>query len=88
LDAQSIPLRAAEGRIQITIDPPRRNPPKRILACFRHPDPSVCQGKLQGRMTRCEVNGKPYKRFDPIKGLVVLTECVKPTRIIAYYDGP
>jgi len=69
---------AAEGRIEMTIDPPRRNPPKRILVRFRHPDGH--------RMTRCQVNGKAYNRFDPAKELVVLTRCRKPTRIIAYYD--
>ncbi len=69
---------ADEGRIQMTIDPPRRNPPKRILVRFRHPD-----GR---RMTRCQVNGRAYNRFAPAKELVVLTQCRKPTRIIAYYD--
>ena len=68
----------ARGRIEMTIDPPRRNPPKRILARFRHPD-----GR---RMTRCEVNAKPYSRFDPAKEWVVLTECLNPTQVIAYYD--
>ncbi|MDH4240947.1 MAG: hypothetical protein OEW48_15420, partial [Phycisphaerae bacterium] len=63
---------------EMTVDPPRRNPPKRILVRFRHPE-----GR---RMTRCEVNGKTYKRFDPIKELVVLNECHKPTRVTAYYD--
>ena len=70
--------RAAEGRIEMTVDPPRRNTPKRILVRFRHPE-----GR---RMTRCEVNGKAYKRFDPVKELVVLTQCRKPTRVTAYYD--
>jgi hypothetical protein len=71
---------ADKGRIEMLLNPPRRNPPKRILARFRHPDGH--------RMKRCEVNGKPYSRFDPIKGEVILTECLKPTHIIAYYDGP
>jgi len=69
---------AAKGQIEMTIDPPRRNPPKRILVRFRHPE-----GR---RMTRCEVNGKAYKRFDSAKELVVLTRCRKSTRVIAYYD--
>jgi hypothetical protein len=69
-----------KGRIEMLLNPPRRNPPKRILARFRHPD-----GR---RMTRCEVNGKPYKRFDATKGVVTLTKCLEPTRIIAYYDSP
>ncbi|MDH4240502.1 MAG: hypothetical protein OEW48_13155 [Phycisphaerae bacterium] len=69
---------AADGKIEMTVDPPRRNPPKRILVRFRHPE-----GR---RMTRCEVNGKTYKRFDPVKELVVLNQCHKPTRVTAYYD--
>jgi hypothetical protein len=69
----------SKGRIEMTIDPPRRNPPKKIFVRFRHPD-----GK---RMTRCEVNGKAYKNFDPEKEWVVLTECPeKTTRITAYYN--
>ena len=69
---------AAEGWIQMMLDPPRRNPPRRILVRFRHPEGH--------RMTRCQVNGKAYNRFDPVKELVVLMECLKPTQIIAYYD--
>ena len=68
----------AKGWIQMTLDPPRRNPPRRILARFRHPEGH--------RMRRCQVNGKDYNRFDPVKELIVLTECLKPTRITAYYD--
>jgi hypothetical protein len=71
---------ADKGRIEMLLNPPRRNPPKRILARFRHPD-----GR---RITRCQVNGKAYKRFDAKKGVVVLTKCRKPTHIIAYYDSP
>ncbi|MHC4656358.1 MAG: hypothetical protein ACYS91_15275, partial [Planctomycetota bacterium] len=70
--------RVDEGRIEMTINPPRRNPPKRILVRFRHP-----KGH---RMTRCKVNGKAYSRFDSVKELVVLTQCRKPVRITAYYD--
>ena len=69
---------ANDGWIQMTLDPPRRNPPRRILARFRHPD-----GR---RMTRCEVNGKPHHQFNPDKEWVVLRDCVKPTLVIAYYD--
>jgi len=70
---------ADKGRIEMTIDPPRRNPPTRILTRFRHPD--------EKRMTRCEVNGKVHSQFDPAKEWVVLSECPKElTRIIAYYE--
>ena len=68
----------AKGWVQMTLDPPRRNPPRRILARFRHPEGH--------RMRRCQVNGKDYDRFDPVKEWIVLAECLKPTRITAYYD--
>jgi hypothetical protein len=70
---------AADGRIEVTVDPPKRNPPKRIFIRFRHPD-----GK---KITRCELNGQPYKKFDPEKEWVVLSEPVNEhTRIIGYYQ--
>jgi hypothetical protein len=68
-----------KGKIEVALDPPRRNPPKKIFVRFRHPE-----GK---KMTRCEVNGKVYKNFDPHKEWVVLTDCPKKTtRIVAYYN--
>ena len=71
--------KTSKGRIEMTIDPPRRNPPKTIYARFRHPE-----GK---RITRCEINGKPYSQFDPEKEWVVLEKCpIQPTQINAYYD--
>jgi hypothetical protein len=69
---------AADGRLEMTLEPPRRNPPKQIFARFRHPE-----GR---RMTRCQVNGKPYSRFDPDKEWVILSDCVEPTRVVAYYE--
>jgi hypothetical protein len=69
----------AQGRIEATLDPPRRNPPKKIMVRFRHPE-----GK---KMTRCEIDGQPYKDFNPEREWVVLTECPKKQiRIIAYYN--
>lgn len=72
-----ITSRAAEGRITMRIEPPVRNPPKRIYARLRHPD-----GK---RMVRCEVDGKPYDRFDPDKEWVVFEGLTKPLEIRAHY---
>ncbi len=70
---------AADGRIELTLDPPRRNQPAKIYARFRHPE-----GK---KMTRCELNGKPYTQFDPEKEWIVLTQCPKKlTRFSAYFD--
>ncbi|MBN1852664.1 MAG: hypothetical protein JW829_08065 [Pirellulales bacterium] len=69
---------ADRGRIELTIDPPRRNPPKRILARFRHPE--------KRRITRCLVDGEPYRQFDPNKEWVVLTEWASPTKVVVFYD--
>jgi len=70
---------AGSGRIEVIVDPPKRNPPKKIFIRFRHPD-----GK---KITRCELNGQPYKNFDPEQEWVVLTECPKETnRIVVHYD--
>lgn len=69
----------SQGRIEVTLDPPGRNPPKKIFARFRHPEAK--------KMTRCEINGKPYKDFDVEKEWVVLSECPSAqTQIAAYYD--
>jgi hypothetical protein len=69
----------ASGRIEMTLDPPRRNPPGKIFARFRHPE-----GK---KIIRCTVNGKPYKNFNPQKEWVVLTSWPdKPISLVTYYD--
>ncbi len=66
------------GEIRMTVDPPRRNPPARIRARFRHPE---------GRpMVRCEVNGKPHRAFDPKTEWVELSEWAGQTVIVAHYD--
>jgi hypothetical protein len=71
--------KVSEGRIEATLDPPHRNLPKRIFVRFRHPE-----GK---KITRCEVDGKPYKKFDPDKEWVALGKrSDKLTWIVAYYD--
>ncbi|MEP0842046.1 MAG: hypothetical protein HRF43_04965 [Phycisphaerae bacterium] len=69
---------AGRGTLEMTVEPPRRNPPKVIRARFRHPDAL--------RMTRCEVNGKPFDRFDPADESVELPGGGEALRIIAYYD--
>ena len=69
----------AAGRIEMILDPPRRNPPEKIFARFRHPE-----GK---KIIRCTVNGKPYENFDPAKEwLVFLRWPKKPLSVVAYYD--
>jgi hypothetical protein len=70
--------RVATGTITMRIEPPLRNPPRVIRARFRHPD-----GR---RMTRVEVNGQAWTRFDPDREWVELPECAGRTRIVAHYD--
>ncbi len=71
--------KVSQGRIEATLDPPRRNPPKKICIRFRHPE-----GK---KMIRCEINGRPYKSFHPEKEWIILTEpLTEQIRIVAYYD--
>ena len=71
--------KVSKGKIEMMLDPPRRNPPGKIYIRFRHPD-----GK---KITRCELNGKTYSQFNPDKEWVVLTECPKEkTRVTAYYE--
>jgi len=76
--SMKITSRVSRGEIEMTFDPPRRNPPKRIRARFRHPD-----GR---RMTRVEVNAKSHDKFDPKTDWVELPQCTKQTRIVAHYD--
>jgi len=62
----------------VTVDPPKRNPPKRIYVRFRHPESK--------KITRCELNGKPYKNFDPEKECVILDQLItSETRVVARY---
>ena len=61
-------------RIESTLDPP-----KKIYARFRHPEAE--------KMTRCQVNGKPYTQFDPEKEWVLLASCPsKRAQIVAFFD--
>jgi len=67
-----------KGEIEMKMDPPRRNPPKRVFARFRHPE-----GK---QIVRVEVNGKRWRDFDPATEYVKLGRVTKPTRVVAYYE--
>ena len=55
---------AAKGFIEMTVEPPRRNPPKEIVIRLRHPE-----GK---RMRSVTLNGRPHKGFDPDKETITL----------------
>ncbi len=68
---------AAKDRITMRVEPPKRNPPKRLIARFRH-----SEGK---RMMRCEINGVPCTTFDPEKECVMIEARAEPLEIVAYY---
>lgn len=70
----------ARGQIDMMLQPPLRNPPKMIRARFRHPEGLP--------MVRCEVNGRPYTKFDPTREWVELGEVRAPVRITAFYQLP
>ena len=72
-----IASQVSDGTITMTVDPPRRNPPKRMFARFRHPEGA--------RMTRCEVNGAPCPSFDVAKEWVELTPSPDVIEIVAHY---
>ncbi len=74
----AIESRASRGEIEMSLDPPRRNPPKRILARFRHPD--------RWRMQRVEVDGQSHGAFDPATEWVELAPSIHPMRIVAFYE--
>jgi hypothetical protein len=67
----------SDGSIVMSIDPPRRNPPKRVYARFRHPEGA--------RIMRCEVNGSPCTAFDAGKEWVELTGLESPTQVVVFY---
>ncbi|UCG48416.1 MAG: hypothetical protein JSU94_01320, partial [Phycisphaerales bacterium] len=70
---------ATAGRITATLQPPKRNPPKKIYLRFRHPE--------NKRITRCTVNGKPHNNFNPEKEWIVLDKAPdKTTEIVAHYE--
>ncbi|MHB8521652.1 MAG: NPCBM/NEW2 domain-containing protein [Limisphaerales bacterium] len=54
----------AEGFIEATIEPPRRNPARRIVVRLRHPD-----GK---RINSVTVNGRRHRAFDTARGTITI----------------
>jgi len=75
----SFESKISKDRIEVTLEPPKRNPPKKIYIRFRHPE-----GK---KIARCELNGKPYKNFDPEKEWVVIDHIFeRKTQIVAFYE--
>jgi len=69
--------KVSQGRIEMTVEPPRRNPPRFIRARFRHPEGL--------KMTRAEINGRPSNTFDAEKEWVEVSPTAGPIRIVAHY---
>jgi hypothetical protein len=68
---------AAVGVITARLDPPRRNPPQRLLVRVRHP---------QSRPMRSVwVNGQPHAGFDPVSELISLEPTLAPVEIRICY---
>ncbi len=74
----SMKMKGEGNVLRMTIEPPRRNPPRIIRARFRHPE-----GK---RMISCTINEKETKDFDPEKEWVSITLINQPLDIRAYYE--
>ena len=64
-----------QGRIAVTLDPPKRTPPKAIVLHLRHPDGAKIRG--------VSVDGKPAEQFGG--GAIILEGLVRPARIEVRY---
>jgi len=63
----------ATGAILVRLDPPRRNPPKRIRLRVRHPEGLPIRAVW--------VNGLPHHNFDSTKEVVVLEQWIAPVEV-------
>jgi hypothetical protein len=70
--------RAATGVIEMSLDPPVRNPPKWLRVRFRHPE--------KKRMVRAEVDGVAHPNFDPDREWVMIPGKAAPRQVVAYYE--
>jgi hypothetical protein len=69
----------AEGTVQITLDPPVRNPPRTLYLRVRHPQTKPLKGVL--------LNGAPYNKFDVGKEWIILPGTLKGRQeIVAQYN--
>ena len=66
------------GRINATIDPPIRNPPKEIILRLRHPE--------RMPMRTVTVNGKPHADFNPEKEFIRFTDVTEKIEIKVTYQ--
>jgi hypothetical protein len=65
------------GRITAEMEMPSRNPPKSVLLRLRHPDSAPIKS--------VEVNGKPWRDFDPVKEAVKLHDLTGSARVVVDY---
>ncbi len=59
-----ITSRTSEGRVEVSLDPPRRTPPRDVFLRIRHPDAKPIQ--------TVTVNGKEFEQFNPEKEWLIL----------------
>jgi hypothetical protein len=67
----------ARGEINATIEPPGRQPPKRMVLRVRHPEGKPIQS--------VSVDGKPHQVFDPRKETITLTPARAAMRVQVQY---
>lgn len=66
------------GRIEVELSPPQRNPPHRIYLRLRHPEEKI--------MRKVERNGQEHKDIDPMREWIVLPGTLDGSqRIVVYY---
>lgn len=69
---------ANAGRIEATVQPPRRQKPANLYLRLRHP--------TQAQLKRVVVNGRPWKDFDATKEWIKLPVEAGDLKIVAYYS--
>ena len=70
--------RVKEGKIEMSLDPPRRNAPRGIVVRFRHPESKPIR--------RVTINGQMWQEFDASKGDIRLPGTINGrTEIVAEY---
>lgn len=66
-----------EGRIEVSLQPPPRQPPKSLRLRLRHPQ--------RQRLRHVTVNGATWERFDPEHEWIELPGNLGPAQVAAYY---
>jgi len=69
--------KVSEGSIEMTLNPPKRNPPRSISVRFRHPNGL--------KIRKVQVDGKGWTDFDSDKELISLGHMEEQTSITVYY---